>query len=56
MGAFAFYSKRELQGMSAQKRAALKKHIEQQLKKHAGIRRMVRQKTRPMYRKLKAKD
>jgi 3-methyladenine DNA glycosylase AlkC len=57
MGAFraVSYSKKELDGLSAAKRARLKKAIVRHLETHKGIRKIVRQKTRTLYTQLKAK-
>ncbi len=58
MSAFrpTLYSAKELKGLTAKKRAALKKEIVKHLHSHPQIRKIVRQKTKPLYKKLKAKD
>ena len=55
MGAFepVAYSKKELSGLSAAKRKSLKKAIVRHLEKHPQIRKIVRQKTRTLYNRLK---
>lgn len=55
MGAFqpVTYNKRELKGLSAAKRKILKKEIVRQLATHPQIRKIVRKKTRPLYKQLK---
>jgi len=56
MGAFrpTTYSKRELAGLSAAKRKKLKKEIVHHLESHKGIRKILRQKTKTTFKKLKA--
>lgn len=57
MGAFrpTAYSTKELKGMSAAKRKTLQKAIVRHLETHKGIRKIVRQKTRGVYKRLKGK-
>lgn len=57
MGAFqpVTYSKRELKGLTPAKRKALKKAIVRHLESHPQIRKIVRQKTRTLYNRLKTK-
>jgi len=57
MGAFqpVTYSKKELKGLTAAKRKALKKAIVRHLETHPQIRKLVRQKTSTLYKRLKAK-
>lgn len=57
MGAFrpTAYSSKELKGMSAAKRKTLQKAIVRHLETHKGIRKIVRQKTRGVYKRLKGK-
>jgi hypothetical protein len=57
MGAFrpVTYSSKELKGLTAKKRKTLKNAIVHQLETHKGIRKIVRQKTRVLYKRLKAK-
>jgi len=56
MGAFrpTTFSKKELAGLSAAKRERLRKHIVRHVETHKGIRKILRQKAKPMLRKLKA--
>lgn len=56
MGAFrpTTYSKKELAGLSAAKRKRLKKEIVHHLESHKGIRKILRQKTKTTFKKLKA--
>jgi len=55
MGAFrpTNYSKKELAGLSTAKRKTLQKAIVRHLESHKGIRKIVRQKTKTLYGKLK---
>lgn len=55
MGAFqpVTYNKTELKGLSAAKRKTLKKAIVRQLETHPQIRKIVRKKTRTLYKQLK---
>ncbi len=55
MGAFkpVTYSKKELEGLSAAKRKRLQKAIVRHLETHKGIRKIVRGKTRALYKTLK---
>lgn len=55
MGAFrpVTYSKKELAGLSAAKRKSLQKAIVRHLETHKGIRKIVRQKTKTLYGRLK---
>lgn len=55
MGAFrpTNYSKKELAGLTAAKRKTLQKAIVRHLETHKGIRKIVRQKTKSLYSKLK---
>jgi hypothetical protein len=55
MGAFRTtnYSKKELAGLSPAKRKTLRKAIVRHLETHKGIRKIVRQKTKSLYSKLK---
>jgi len=57
MGAFraVTYSKKELKGLSAAKRARLRKAIVRHLETHKGIRKIVRKQTRTLYNQLKKK-
>jgi hypothetical protein len=57
MGAFqpVTYSKKELKGLSAAKRKTLKKAIVRHLETHHQIRKIVRQKTRTLYNRLRSK-
>jgi len=56
MGAFrpTTFSKKELAGLSAAKRERLRKHIVRHVETHKGIRKILRQKAKPMLKKLKA--
>jgi 3-methyladenine DNA glycosylase AlkC len=55
MGAFrpVTYSSKELKGLTATKRKTLKKAIVRHLETHPQIRKIVRQKTRTLYNRLK---
>jgi hypothetical protein len=55
MGAFrpVTYSSKELKGLTATKRKTLKKAIVRHLETHPQIRKLVRQKTRALYNRLK---
>jgi hypothetical protein len=57
MSAFrpTLYSAKELKGLTPKKRAALKKEITKHLRSHPQIRKILRQKTKPLYKKLRAK-
>jgi hypothetical protein len=57
MGAFrpVTYTARERAGLSAVKLKRLKKAIVHHLETHKGIRKIVRQKTRTLYKRLKSK-
>ncbi len=57
MGAFqpVAYSKKERAGLSAAKQKQLRKAIVHHLEHHKGIRKIVRQKTRTLYKRLKVK-
>jgi hypothetical protein len=57
MGAFqpVTFSKKELSGLTAAKRKALKKAIVRHLETHPQIRKIVRKKTSPLLKRLKAK-
>jgi hypothetical protein len=56
MGAFrpTTYTKRERAGLSAPKRKQLRKEIIHHLETHKGIRKILRQKTKATYKRLKA--
>jgi hypothetical protein len=57
MAAFrpALYTAKELKGLNPSKRRALKKEIVKHLHAHPQIRKILRQKTSPTLKKLKAK-
>jgi hypothetical protein len=48
------YSEKELKGLTAKKRQALKKELKKQAKTHPQIKKILRQKTSTLYNKLKA--
>lgn len=56
MGAFrpTTFTKKELSGLSATKRKRLQKAIVRHLETHKGIRKILRQKTKPLLKQLKA--
>jgi|GEM_PF-6037045 hypothetical protein len=47
------YSAKELRALSPRKRAQLRKEVDKHLRRHAQIRRILRQKTSALYKKLK---
>ncbi len=51
----ALYTAKELKGLTPNKRRALKKEIVKHLHAHPQIRKILRRKTRPVLKKLKAK-
>ncbi len=54
MGVFNIYSKKERSGLSAANRKKLKNEVMKHLKTHKGVKKLVRDKTRATYQKMRS--